>query len=367
MNDIGNRVRERLTAVCPDVSDREVALAVEMTPDAFSRSLSGERRFSSIELARIADHLDTDLHWLITGAEDPNRLRVAARHGFDHATGQRSVPGERRDAGILGDIALAYAQAYPGVPVVLAPLPTTVEAVRSALGEGFVRPFADRLEHVLGVDVIRVEGLSTAYSFTTRGHRVIAMAATGNWFRENWDLAHELGHLVLQHHAEDESTDPHREAAANAFVAELLMPHELMVGIDWETLTDSGVARIVWDLGISTKALAYRLESIYGSTPKLVAQWALSTTQRLVRLHLPDAAGAGDELTQRMNSASQRRFPVALQSAHLERIAAGGLGKATLAWMLDVEPDALEVDSPEPFTVTADEFAAAMGLVMAPG
>jgi IrrE N-terminal-like domain len=78
------------------------------------------------------------------------------------------------------------------------------------------------------VDVIRVAELSTAYSFTVGGRPVIAVPATASWFRENWDLAHELGHLAERHDAEGISGPEadRREAAANAFAADLLLPAE---------------------------------------------------------------------------------------------------------------------------------------------
>ena len=83
-----------------------------MTADAFSRALNDKRQFSSIELARLADQIDTDLHWLITGQLDPHRISVAARHDFNHEARQRTIPGRAGDERTLTDIALAYRQAY---------------------------------------------------------------------------------------------------------------------------------------------------------------------------------------------------------------------------------------------------------------
>jgi hypothetical protein len=362
MSSIGGRVLQSLEQICPDLRHREVAEQIGMTPDAFSRALSGTRRFASIELARLSELIGADLHWLITGQPDPNRLSVAARHDFDHATGRRAVPGLEGDARVLEDIALAYRQAYPE-PTGSGTWPRSPAAVREALGVGFVRPFADRLERHLGIGVVRVAELSTAYSFTVGGRPVIAIPATGNWFRENWDLAHELGHLVLGHHDDGISAadaDRH-ESAANAFAADLLLPADTLRGIGWDSMPDEDLARLVWDWGVSTDALCRRLNALTGHIPAPVARWAAGPTQRLLRRHLSIGSEL-DEITTRMEQAAQRRFPLSLQEAHLERVASGAVGRATLAWMLGIDADALEVDSPEISEVDADDLAAALGL-----
>lgn len=364
MAGIGDRVLESLRRICPDVRHRDVADSIGMTADAFSRALSGERRFASIELARLSDLIGADLHWLITGDADPNRLNIAARHDFDYATGRRTIPGRERDRQALEDIALAYRQAYPEPdPPVSRTWPGSPAAVREVLGPDFVRPFAERLEQRLGIGVVRVPELSTAYSFTVGGRPVIAIRATGNWFRENWDLAHELLHLARGHHDGQisESEADAREAAANAFAAELLIPAESIKGIAWGSVSDQDLARLVWEWGVSTDALCRRLNALTGNVPAVVARWSASPTQRLLRHHLPSGPEL-DEITARMEQASQRRFPLALQEAHLERVASGAIGRATLAWMLGIDADALEVDSPDISEAEADDLTAALGL-----
>jgi hypothetical protein len=368
MSSIGDRMLQRLEQVRPGFPHKDVAEQVGMTPDAFSRALHGKRQFASIELARLAELTRTDLHWLITGQPDPNRLRVAARHNFDHSTGQRTIPGRVDDEQTLADIALAYRQAYPDAesgPELEAgeDWPESVAAVRRALGPGFVRPFADRLEQHLDIGVVRVAELSTAYALTVGRRRVIALPATGSWFRENWALAHELGHLVMGHH-DDEIGVPQadgQEAAANAFAAELLLPAASIKGVGWDSTSDEQLARLVWDWGISTDALCRRLCALYGQAPARVARWAAGPTQRLLRHHLPIEAEL-DEITARMEEAAQRRFPLSLQEAHLERVASGAIGRATLAWMLGIDVEALEVDSPEIPELSTDDLASALGL-----
>lgn len=362
MHSIGDRVLGHITQALPATRHRDIAEDIGMTPDAFSRALNGKRAFSSIELARLADRLGADIHWLITGRPDPHRLVVAARHTFDHETGQRGVPGREADDEVLSGIDLAYRQAYPH-PQEVPALPDSAAQVRATLGEGFVRPFANRLEVLFGVDVVRVADLSTAYSFTVGGRPVIAVPATGNWFHENWSMAHELGHLAKRDHDQvlSKADWDSREMAANAFAAEVLLPRELLDPIDWDDTDASGLADLVWDWGVSTDALSRRLKALRGSLPTVVQTWAKQTTQRLLRRRWRSDSGR-DEITLRMDAAAQRRFPVSLQEAHLKGIASGALGKGTLAWMLGIAPDALEVDSPSVPEVDVDDLAKALGL-----
>ena len=368
VSSIGDRVLQSLEQVRHEFRQRDIADQIGMTPDAFSRAIHGKRQFASIELARLAELIGCDLHWLITGRADPNMLRVAARHDFNHATGRRTVPSREVDDQILADIALAYRQAYPDraegpeQPMTMN-WAGSVPAVREALGPAFVRCFANRLEQHLGVGVVRLAELSTAYSLIIGGRWIIALPARANWFRENWDLAHELGHLVMGHHDDeigDAQADGH-EAAANAFAAELLLPVKAFKSVDWDSVSDEKLARLVWNWGISTDALCRRLDAVLGQPPSRVARWAAGPTQRLLRHHLSIDSEL-DEITVRMDEAAQRRFPRRLQEAHLERVASGAIGRETLAWMLRIDVEELEVDSPEVPEVSANDLASALGL-----
>jgi hypothetical protein len=231
------------------------------------------------------------------------------------------------------------------------------------LGDSFIRPFADRLEKDLGVDVVRVPELSTAYSLTIGGRAVIAVPATGSWFRENWDIAHELGHLTMGHHDDGLSagTAEQHEGTANAFAAELLLPTAELKAVDWDVIGDADLAALVWEWGVSVDALSRRLDALLGYTPDNVARWAAHPTQRLLRLHLRIDSEL-DEITSRMDVASQRRFPLSLQEAHLARIASGAISSATLAWMLGIDAESLDVDAPEIPEPNVDDLATALGL-----
>jgi Zn-dependent peptidase ImmA (M78 family) len=366
METIGQRVQRRFTETHPTEPQKLLAERIGMTPDALSRALRGQRAFSSLELANVADVLDEDLHWLITGTPDPHRLVVAARHAYDFKSGRRSVPGRDGDDRVLQNLGLAYRQAYQHSPLPASELPAAPAEVRKALGEDFVRDFADRLEQELGVDIVRLEGLSTSYCFCIAGRRIIVVATTGNWFHENWSIAHELGHLVEGHTDSEVSSEVRdtQEAQANAFAAELLLPAAEMRAMDWERIDARELAQRVWDLGVSTDALERRLSSLRVVRSPLVTEWAAQTTQGLLRRHWHGWRGSVvDPITRRMGEAAARRIPLALQEAHLELIARGSLGKGTLAWLLEVDPDDLEVEMPAPGPeISSDELARALGI-----
>ncbi|WP_306319871.1 MULTISPECIES: TetR/AcrR family transcriptional regulator [unclassified Streptomyces] len=99
--DTAARVREVITAA--GVSQREFARRIVMDPSKLSRSLSGTRRFTAAELARIADEGRVDAGWLLGArpqeaeAEAPESapvtggrplqivretVRLVAEHGF---------------------------------------------------------------------------------------------------------------------------------------------------------------------------------------------------------------------------------------------------------------------------------------------
>ena len=354
MTTIGGRVGAAMHGA--GMQQKELAQRVGMTPDALSRALRDQRGFAAVELAAIAEVLDADVHELITGAPDPHRLVLAARHSFDHDTGARSVAGLDEDHSPLADVRLAYAQ----ISLVRAPLelPSDVEGIRRLLHPDFVRPFVDRLAEI-EVDVVRIDGPSTAYSFLVEERPVILLPESGNWFHENWSLAHELGHLALRHEGVVPGTAlaDVKEREANAFAAELLLPAVTLQQIDWAEIRPAEVAELVWTWGISTGALSRRLKKLELTPSAEVAEVLTWSTQKLLRRHWTGAK-VGDPITRRMRDAGERRFPTWLQEAQLEQIAEGAVGKGTLAWMLGVPVTSLEVDEPAAAEELSDDALA---------
>lgn len=136
----------------------------------------------------------------------------------------------------------------------------------------------------LGVTVIRQPAEDDLSGFLYRDRKkktaVIGVNSTHHPNRQNFTLAHELGHFLLHESSDDvhvdrrfqvkfrsgvssEGTDV-EEKEANLFAAEILMPADLlaeeMEKIDIVDLDDETVvARLARRYGVSTQAMTFRL------------------------------------------------------------------------------------------------------------
>ncbi|MGP4026122.1 XRE family transcriptional regulator [Actinomadura sp. 3N407] len=112
--------------------------------------------------------------------------------------------------------------------------------------------------------------------------------AKGDYWRNRFDAAHELGHLVM--HADAEPGEKVVEDQAHRFAAEFLMPEadiaaELPAKADWERLAD---LKAVW--GVSIAALLYRARTL-GIMTETAYRNAMSTmSSRGWRRHEPGPA-----------------------------------------------------------------------------
>ena len=103
----------------------------------------------------------------------------------------------------------------------------------------------------------------------------------------------------------------------------------------------------MWETGISTGALRSRLDTLRLEPSERVGAALELKTQTLLRKHWR-ATRAGNPITECTTAATARPFPAWLRAAHLDEIAAGRIGKGTLAWMLELDPELLQVDEPAP-------------------
>ena len=350
----------------------EVSAAVGMTPDAFSRAVNGSRSFSSVEIARLADFLRCDAYWLITGTDDPMTAKFAARHTYDPVNAQHYVPGALADESVLRNIELAYRQAGPWLQPTLSDLPSNSTDMALALGgSGFVAQFSERVEDLLGVDVVRLPGLQTDYSLTIGGRAVIVLRTNPNWFNANWSIAHELGHLALRHHDETAaaSTSP-AERAVNAFAAELLMPADAIKSIDWAHIERPEVARLIWAWGVSTEALMFRLRSLSLPAPAGIQGADRLPTVSFLRSVSDDLDIGSDAslpvdqaIAERMSKSSERRVPVRLLRALVTGTESGLIRADMIAWLLGTDSEDLNSLLVKDATyMPDDELADALGM-----
>lgn len=223
---------------------------------------------------------------------------------------------------------------------------------RCALGEDFVSCFYDRVESALGVEVIVVPLSKDGYSLTLGGHKVIVLAATEHWFRSNFTLAHELGHLLVEGASSRDGKAA--ENMANAFAADLLMPVEHIRSIDWAQAKAATVAQVSWELGVSTRVLEVRLRYL-GVTPSDEACSALvGSTDALMRTSLASSVASPADVSARVQYSARRRFPERVVTGLRRAVADGDVPQASLSWVLglpaqeenddDVTPESHELD-----------------------
>lgn len=272
----------------------DLAQYLEMSPTAVAAWESGAKHPTAVTVARLALSLGVDPGFFAMRPDD-----VAALSATPHFRSLRSTTQLARDqAFAYGQLAVDIATSLekhvecpdPDVPT----FPVPIDADRRDLGgrddrgpDGSGGPDADgperaaryvrdrwgmsagpaphlvRLLENHGVLVVFSPPQAAsvdAYSFDSRLRPVVVLnPVKHDYYRQRFDVAHELGHLVM--HSDAEPGGRTVEDHANRFAAELLMPaaeirDELPVtmnGAAWQSLARS---KERW--GTSIQALLYR-------------------------------------------------------------------------------------------------------------
>ncbi|WP_261566911.1 helix-turn-helix domain-containing protein [Frankia gtarii] len=144
-------------------------------------------------------------------------------------------------------------------------------------------------EHAAGV------GNIDAFSATTSQRPIVVLTGVkGGILRRRFNIAHEVGHLIL--HRDALPGDQIQEREANTFAAEFLMPAEVMrdelpLKPDLEELM---LLQKKW--GVSVSALAYRARSLGVFTESQHRRVMIAISQLGWRTHEPEDTGQlGDE------------------------------------------------------------------------
>lgn len=148
---------------------------------------------------------------------------------------------------------------------------TAASAVRRSWNLGHFP--VKNMVHLLEAHGVRIFSLPSdirdvdAYSFYLRGTPYIFLNTSKTGERQRFDLAHELGHLVM-HCDEVDVHGKEREAEAQRFASNFLMPKE---DVEGQPLTGAGVETILrakqrW--GVAAMALTHRLHQL-----ELISDW----------------------------------------------------------------------------------------------
>lgn len=253
----------------------DLAGRVDKSPTAVAAWESGAKRPTAATVAQLALSLAVDPGFFAVRADD-----VAATSSTPHFRSLRSTSQLARDqAFAYGQVAVDVAMSLerhvefpepdvPCLPVAADDLDDGPERAarlvreRWGMGPGPAGHLVRLLENHGVLVVFSPPGAASvdAYSFDSGSRPVVVLnPVKRDYYRQRFDVAHELGHLVM--HGDAEPGGRAVEDQAHRFAAELLMPADQvrdllpasMGGAVW-----SALARLKEQWGVSIQALLYR-------------------------------------------------------------------------------------------------------------
>lgn len=321
MQDIPGRVLSLIEA--SGMSRGDFARRIGLDDSKLSKSVSGTRRFSSLDLARIADLCKVSVDWLVTGEDLP--LAIAARTTTGAAA--TALEAAKGYVGMRADLAtLGYPQPWRPVPVPVldgtyidqgqALANAALTRVREA-GRTVTETDLPRLtEDVFGADVAVIDlddgfdglGASSAEA------KLVVLATSRVPARQRYTLAHELGHLLagddqdvhLDRDIYDkaQARDP-SEMRANSFAAAFLMPEDVLLrALGSGGLTEKTFATVASELKVSPSALAIRLSKL-----RLIDAGTCDRYKRISGAKAASIAGCAEEFARWVTDANRLRLP----------------------------------------------------------
>jgi IrrE N-terminal-like domain len=255
-------------------------------PTKLSKSLSGTRRFTTYELAAIAECGRTTVDWLLTGTT-PELSRVATRVASDTLVStvdkavQRATDLAEVDEALrklLGtEELLSLPDWSPGSTSAVRQGESMGTAVRKTLDEHCLAEMFSQepelaIERAFDVNVacIPLDGGFDGLAWATPGFRLIVLNSdVRQWTRRRFTLVHELMHIVAgDTRSNGFKTDQdvmrtdrrQEEMRANAAAAAFLMPAEQVIQLASGThVGKEDFSRLVRQFGVSPSAMAWRL------------------------------------------------------------------------------------------------------------
>ncbi|WP_380659309.1 helix-turn-helix domain-containing protein [Sinosporangium siamense] len=338
----------------------EFAVKAGLDPSKMSKSLSGVRRFTSLDLARIADLGRVTVDWLL-GA-DPVVSSMAARVSTRSSAADSAVEEAERLAQIRADLGfLGYQQ-----EVATLTLPSKAkravdqghELARNALDHARVREMlpwrhrdlASLAEDVFGVDVriVRLPDGFDGLAYVDHQTSLMVVGTSEVPARQRFTVAHELGHLLARDDQglrvdADLNDATHKqhpsEIRANAFAAEFLLPQDILrqeISMGDQTLASlAGMACRWW---VSPSTLAWRLLNL-----GLIDRRLCDSLRRLNAAQAAQRADSAHLLGEWIAAASRPRMPVPLLRAAFQAYADGKTTLRPYANLIGVDTDTLRL------------------------
>lgn len=362
MEGIPDRVLSLIEA--SGLSRRAFAADIGLDDSKLSKSLSGARRFSSLDLARVADKCGVTVDWLVTGEEPA--LALAARTTTGQA--RTAVEAATRYAVMRSDLAaLGWEQPWRPLAVIGAKGTYAGQGQRLAVaalervassGLSVADPDLPRVvEAAFGADVAVVdldEGFD-GLAASAEDAKLIVLGTSPVPARQRFTLAHELGHLLAGDdqgvhldkdvYDQGQSRDP-SEQRANAFASAFLMPAGPLrsaalpssppYSLSSPGLTEDGFAALACDLQVSPSALAIRLKQL-----RLIDAGTCDRFRRLTAARAASVAGRGEEFAQRVAAANAARPPGLLVRDTYSAYESGAITLRPYASLLGVDVDEL--------------------------
>ncbi|MBT0774286.1 ImmA/IrrE family metallo-endopeptidase [Kineosporia sp. J2-2] len=350
MSTTADRVRELIAA--SGLTHRVFAERIGLDATKLSKSLSGSRRFSSLDLAEVSELCGVTVDWLITGTEP--ELAVAARS--TGGTAAVALEEAQRLSTMRSDMAfLGFGQPWHEPDLSGLRQGSAEERAAAArariteVGRSVSEPeLAEVVEAAFGVDVTvcalgqDFDGLSVSSDEA----KLILVGTSQMPARQRFTIAHELGHLLngddQQIHIDanvynakyrlDES-----ERLANAFAAALLMPSaRLREAVGGTGIDEPDFARLADELAVSPSSLALRLKDL-----RLIDAGVCDRFRKLSSARAAAMAGRGDVYADLVARSSRPRPPGLLCRDAYRAYESGEATLRPYAALLGVEVDSL--------------------------
>jgi Zn-dependent peptidase ImmA (M78 family)/transcriptional regulator with XRE-family HTH domain len=348
------RVREAIAKT--GLSQAAFAERAGLDSPKLSKSLASVRRFTSLDLANIAELAEVTVDWLL-GKERPTPA-VAARAATMSST-ERAIDAATKYAEARANLRLV-GFARPTPPDIKVPhrgrlIDQGAELAAEALQHvpDYVnRPaevdLADLIEETFGIDVVVRDLSCDGLAWGEPTARLILAATSKVPTRQRFSLAHELGHILANDHqdlhVDKDVMDPTdrrepSEMRANAFAAAFLMPETTVrsaVSDCQNGLDEDCFSSMVMRFAVSPSALAYRLSNLGLIDPIQRTGFATLTTTRCAQV-----AGQIATYIDWADRSAQERRPLAMLSQMLEAYLTHKTTLRPLADLVDVSVEQL--------------------------